>query len=87
MTDSPKTSTPLWLLLARVSKHEATSVTTSALQGWRISRTKNEAIGSFTQVVLTEKPGFGIDEILCFELPPEAMRSALGLSAPRTDAD
>ena len=78
---SDQNTLPLWIFMATVSKRSEGSYITSAILGWRINASENEAKGSFLSVVETEKPGFSIDEITCIQVPEAALRFALGMEA------
>lgn len=79
-------TTPVWLLMALVSRRDMVSNTASCLMGWRVMTSEDEARGSFLRSVEREKPGFSIDDLTVTQLPESTMRLALGLEA-EADAD
>lgn len=68
---------PLFILSAGVSKHDAHSVTTSIMQGYRVAKNEAEAKGLFLPALEESKPGFSIDQLLCLEIPEGALRAGL----------
>ena len=76
------TSSKLWMLSAMVSKSIPGGLTRTLCQGYRISASEDEARGSFVAWVFSVKPEFSIDNVLCMEIPREAMCHALGIPKP-----
>ena len=76
----------LFMLSASLVKHEGITSTRSIMQGYRVGTSENEAKGGFVTAVEKEKPGFGIEQLLCMEVPQAAI-DALRQSSPPTAGD
>jgi hypothetical protein len=77
---SQNETTPVWLLMALVSKDHPGGHTSSGMMGWRVMASEDEARGSFLRSIEREKPGFSLDDLTVVRLPEAAMRMALGVS-------
>lgn len=69
----------LWVLGALISKQEPGMMLHNIVACYRIAATEDEARGSFFVGAQAEKPGFAVNEIVCVEIPADAMRRALGI--------
>lgn len=72
-------TTPVWLLMALLSKRDDAGNTASCMMGWRVMASEDEARGSFMRAIERGKPGFSVDDLTVTLLPEDAMRMALGL--------
>lgn len=80
MADVSKT-TPIWLLMALLSKRDGIASIASCMMGWRVMEDEDEARGSFMRSIEREKPGFSLDNLTITQLPESTMRCALGMEA------
>ena len=69
----------LWSLSAMISKSIPGGMSHNNCLGYRVSTSEDAARGSFISWVFSEYPGFGVNNLLCLEIPRETMRSVMGL--------
>ncbi len=74
--------TPLWIVTCTLRKPIPGGETRNVFQGYRVCATKDEAVGSVLAAAMEAKPGFDIEQFIAMEIPPGALRNALGLLEP-----
>lgn len=50
--------------------------TSALLQGYRLTDTKEQAVGDFVLKGADTRPGFSIDQVICLEVEPDHIAAA-----------
>lgn len=59
----------LYILSASLIRHDAGTMATSIMQGYRHAKNEDEARGSFIANVMKEKPDFSVSQLLVMQIP------------------
>lgn len=63
----------LFILSALMTKTDAYSTSTAVVHGYRVTTDEDTAKGSFVQFCFQRKPEFTIADLLCLEVPKDAI--------------
>jgi len=67
---------PLYSLAVLMTKIEGSSLTYGVINGYTVAASADAAKGAFVTKAMTEKPGFGITEVACAEIPRHVIADA-----------